>query len=62
MKGEILVEWQKLCQQAATEQDPDKLLDLVKRINFLLEQKELRLLEHSKSQVAEFRVQRTGSR
>jgi hypothetical protein len=44
MKGEILVEWQQLCQQAATEQDPEKLLDLVKRINFLLEQKEQRLL------------------
>ena len=48
MKGEILVEWQKLCQQAATEQDPEKLLDLVKRINFLLEQKEQRLVENSK--------------
>jgi hypothetical protein len=48
MKGEILVEWQKLCPQAATEQDPEKLLDLVKRINFLLEQKEQRLLKHSK--------------
>ena len=47
MKGEILVEWQKLCQQAATEQDPEKLLDLVKRINLLLEQKEQRLLKHS---------------
>lgn len=48
MKGEILVEWQTLCQQAATEQDPEKLLALVKRINFLLEQKEQRLIEKSK--------------
>lgn len=48
MQGEILVEWQRLCQQAASEQDPEKLLALVKRINFLLEQKEQRLLEHSK--------------
>jgi hypothetical protein len=50
MKGEILLEWQKLCQQAATEQDPEKLLDLVKRINCLLEQKERRLLENTKKQ------------
>lgn len=50
MKGEILVEWQTLCQQAATEQDPEKLLDLVKRINFLLEQKEQRLLKNGKKQ------------
>ena len=50
MKGEILVEWQMLCQQAATEQDPERLLDLVKRINLLLEQKERRLLENSKKQ------------
>lgn len=52
MKGEILVEWQMLCKQAATEQDPEKLLDLVKRINLLLEQKEQRLLE--KKKVPEF--------
>ena len=50
MKGVILVEWQKLCQQAATEQDPEKLLDLVKRINSLLEQKEQRLNENSEKQ------------
>ena len=48
MKGEILVEWQKLCKQAASEQDPEKLLELVKQINSLLEQKEQRLLEKSK--------------
>ena len=50
MQGEVLVEWQELCQQAAAEQDPEKLLDLVKRINFLLEQKERRLLENCKKQ------------
>ena len=48
MKGEILVEWQKLCKQAATEQNPEKLLELVRRINFLLEQKEQRLVGNSK--------------
>ena len=29
--------WLKLCQQAAVEQDPEKLLQLVKEINDLLE-------------------------
>ena len=48
MKGETLVEWQKLCKQAAIEHDPEKLLDLVKRINFLLEQKERRLVDKSR--------------
>jgi hypothetical protein len=43
MQGETLQEWQRLCQQAANEQDPERLLELVKRINYLLEQKELRL-------------------
>ena len=52
MKGEILLEWQKLCQEAAAEQDPEKLLDLVKRINFLLEQKEQRLVDDTKKQVS----------
>jgi hypothetical protein len=50
MKGETLQEWERLCKQAAVEQDPEKLLELVKRINFLLEQKEQRLLQKSKTQ------------
>ena len=32
-----------LCQQAAVEQDPKKLMELVKEINRLLEEKEQRL-------------------
>jgi hypothetical protein len=35
--------WMKLCQQAAVEQDPTKLLALVTEINNLLEEKEQRL-------------------
>ena len=35
--------WLELCAQAATEQDPDKLMKLVKEINELLEMKERRL-------------------
>ena len=36
-------EWLKLCEQAAIEQDPQKLFQLVRRINELLEAKEKRL-------------------
>ena len=43
MHGETLEEWQKLCQQAAREQDFDRLLALAQQINDLLEQKEQRL-------------------
>jgi hypothetical protein len=35
--------WMMLCEQAATEQDPQKLLELVKEINKLLEIKARRL-------------------
>jgi hypothetical protein len=35
--------WRKLCQQAAVEQDPDKLMELVKEIDRLLAEKEERL-------------------
>ena len=37
--------WMRLCQQASTEQDPEKLLQLVKEINGLLESKEKRRAE-----------------
>ena len=36
-------EWQELCQQASVEQDREKLLQLVRRINELLEAKDDRL-------------------
>ena len=35
--------WLELCEKAANEQDPEKLMDLVKQINDLLEAKERRL-------------------
>jgi hypothetical protein len=35
--------WMQLCELAANEQDPEKLMELVKEINRLLEEKELRL-------------------
>ena len=35
--------WMELCEQASTEEDPDKLLALVQEINRLLEAKQERL-------------------
>jgi hypothetical protein len=43
MKGVTHELWVQLCEQAAMEQDPKRLLELVTRINDLLEQKERRL-------------------
>ena len=43
MRGETLELWQQLCQQAAVEQDTDKLMKLVEKINRLLNEKEQRL-------------------
>jgi hypothetical protein len=50
MQGETLQEWQRLCQQAATEQDPQRLLELVERITQLLKEKEQRLGRKAKQQ------------
>jgi hypothetical protein len=43
MKGETGERWKILCAQAAEEQDSEKLLELIKEINQLLEEKEQRL-------------------
>ena len=43
MQGEIGERWKKLCEQAAVEQDPQKLLPLIEEIDRLLEVKEERL-------------------
>jgi len=40
MKGETRERWMHLCEQAAIEQDPQKLLELVTEINHLLEERE----------------------
>jgi len=45
MKAETRELWMTLCEQAAVEQDPLRLLELVTEINDLLEQKERRLTE-----------------
>jgi hypothetical protein len=43
MQGQKKVQWQELCAQAAVEQDPEKLLALVKQINAMLGEKQDRL-------------------
>jgi hypothetical protein len=48
MKGETRERWQHLCELAADEQDHEKLLELVKEINDLLEAKEKRLAAQRK--------------
>jgi len=40
MKEETRELWMRLCEQAADEQDPKKLIELVTEINRLLEEKE----------------------
>jgi hypothetical protein len=43
MEGKTKERWMYFCEQAAVEQDPDKLLQLVEKINQMLEEKENRL-------------------
>ena len=43
MQGEKKERWFELCAQAAVEQDPKKMLELVQEINRLLAEKERRL-------------------
>lgn len=44
MRGEAEERWRQLCEMAAEEQDPQKLMQLVDEINRLLRAKEQRLL------------------
>lgn len=43
MKGQLKERWMQLCEQAAVEQDEQKLMVLIQEINRLLEEKEQRL-------------------
>ena len=43
MQGENLEQWQKLCAEAAAEQDPKRLMQLVQEIDRMLSEKEQRL-------------------
>lgn len=46
MQGTAKKEWTQLCEQAAVEQDPEKLMLLVSEINRMLDEKEERLKGH----------------
>lgn len=50
MRGETGERWRKLCEQAAVEQDPRKLMELIREIDRLLEEKENRLAGREESQ------------
>jgi hypothetical protein len=50
MKGKAKEDWMYFCEQAAVEQDPDKLLQLVQKINQMLEEKENRLKRKDESE------------
>lgn len=43
MTGDEDKKWRDLCEQAQTEQDPKKLIELIKEINRLLQEREVRL-------------------
>jgi hypothetical protein len=45
MQRENLERWRKLCAEAAKEQDPQRLMELIEEINRLLELKQVRLRE-----------------
>jgi len=47
MQGKTKEIWKQLCEQAAAEQDPAKLLELVKQIDRMLDEKETHLLRDS---------------
>jgi hypothetical protein len=49
MQGDTAERWRKLCKQAAIEQDPQKLMELIFEINRLLEAKEQRLRDQHAS-------------
>jgi hypothetical protein len=43
MQGKVKEDWMELCEQAAVEQDTNRLLELIRAINTMLEKKEERL-------------------
>jgi hypothetical protein len=43
MQGKVKEQWMQLCEQAAVEQDAEKLLALVNEINRMLDEKDRRL-------------------
>jgi hypothetical protein len=56
VQDETKERWLQLCEQAVTEQDPDKLFQLIHEINELLEEKQAKLKQ---SQTEDKTVPRT---
>jgi hypothetical protein len=50
MQGENLERWQKLCQEAVGEQDPERLMQLIREINQMPSEKDNRLRQHRQTQ------------
>jgi len=46
--------WRQLCEQASVEQDPEKLLNLVREINRLLDEKQARLKNTAEREINPF--------
>ena len=46
MKGPLKERWMRLCEQAAIEQDHQKLMELINEINRILEEKERQLKQN----------------
>ena len=53
LKGEKRERWMQLCEQAANEQDPEKLMVLIREIDILLQEKESRLRRQPRMQPEE---------
>jgi hypothetical protein len=51
MQGQQKERWKELCELAAQEQNPERLMELVAEINRILEQKEQRLVAAQRQQV-----------
>lgn len=49
MQGKTEERWQVLCEQAATEQDPDRLMELIREVDHLLHEQQTRLTQQYRS-------------
>jgi len=52
VKDENAERWRALCEQAAVEQDPARLMELISQINKMLEEKEQRLLRQENERMS----------
>ncbi len=53
MQGKVKEDWMQLCEQVAIEQDTERMIELVRELNRMLDEKEQRLgLQQSKRDAA----------